>query len=72
MSARQFGRDSGDIHGQHFLREPGGDNRQRDVSHLVGGSPFGMYVNPDYIGRHRPKFDTTDYAVAAIAHRVTR
>jgi hypothetical protein len=54
MSARQFGRDSGDMYGRHALREPGGDNRQRDVLHLVPASAIRTDLfDPDYVGVHR-------------------
>jgi hypothetical protein len=39
MSARQFGRDSGDTYGRHALVNPGGDNRQTGRSeHHVSGA----------------------------------
>jgi hypothetical protein len=58
MSARQFGRDSGDMYGRHALVNPGGDNRQIDVLALVLGHPHGYVFNPtrlsdDYVGSHR-------------------
>jgi hypothetical protein len=61
MSARQFGRDSGDTYGRHALREPGGDNRQRDVLHVIdlgalyadGWRLHPQRIDADYIGRHR-------------------
>lgn len=54
---RTYGRD-GDTYGRHALREPGGDNRQIDVLHIINPPERDRYrihptrFDPDYIGRH--------------------
>jgi hypothetical protein len=51
---RQFGRDTGDTYGRHALVNPGGDNRQIDVLHLVPVSAIRTDLfDPDYVGTHR-------------------
>lgn len=52
--ARQYGRD-GDDYGRHALVEPGGDNVQRDVLHIVPPSIRRLHptrFDPDYQPRH--------------------
>ena len=53
--ARQYGRD-GDTYGRHALGEPGGDNVQRDVLHVIPtwirGRLHPTRYNPDYRARH--------------------
>jgi hypothetical protein len=50
---RTFGRD----YGRHALATPGGDNRQRDVLHILGPLQVRAFhptrLNPDYVGAHR-------------------
>jgi hypothetical protein len=55
---RQFGRD-GDTYGRHALHNPGGDNVQRDVLHVIPPRVRDVRrIHPtrfdaDYIGAHR-------------------
>lgn len=45
----------GDGYGRHALREPGGDNRQRDVAHIVRLLKYGIHptrYDADYRPRH--------------------
>lgn len=58
MMTRTYGRD-GDTYGQHALVNPGGDNTQRDVLHIVPPRLRDAYrihptlYNPEYVGTHR-------------------
>lgn len=73
--ARQYGRD-GDTYGRHALVNPGGDNVQRDIGHVLprGMSHVGLHptrFNPDYIGRHRATGEAWR-TVSSVAERVAR
>lgn len=51
--ARTYGRD-GDRYGRHALVNPGGDNHQRDVMHLIWPRSIDpLFLADDYVGRHR-------------------
>jgi hypothetical protein len=63
MSARQFGRDSGDTYGRHALVNPGGDNRQRDVLSIMYPERYELHpmiVTENYVGAHRTDDDGLD------------
>lgn len=65
MTARQFGRDTGDTYGRHALVNPGGDNVQRDVLRIVdlgelyarGFRIHPRAIDPAYVGAHRADDD---------------
>lgn len=63
MTARQFGRDSGDTYGRHALVNPGGDNAQRDVLHVLYPHRYALHptqITDDYVGAHRADDDGLD------------
>lgn len=61
-AARTFaGRANGDGYGRHALREPGGDNCQRDVAHIVRLTARGIHLtryDTGYTPRHADSGDT--------------
>lgn len=61
MTARQFGRDTGDTYGRHALVNPGGDNTQRDVLHVIDRWIHPTLVADDYVGSHRKPVSADEF-----------